>query len=194
MEVLGPSATEFTPLPPDEVLKPAWPADVKDVTELMRQAAAFKRQQGDQLWGDQPFTEDEVASMIERGNLFVFKIDGVAAASVVLAPSDVRIWGPDDGADGSALYIHRLCVGDAFRGIGTRVMTAAEDYALNNGKTKLRLDCPYDNPGLCTYYENFGFEEMRREDRPNSAGGRNPDQDVYRAALYEKEIMNGGDS
>lgn len=130
--------------------------------------------------------------MVDGGNLYVFKVDGVAAASLLLPQSDERMWGDEQGGDGSAMYVHKLCVGNDFRGqdTGVKVMALAEDIARKNDRTKLRLDCHYDNKRLCGYYERLGFREVRRYDKLNSAGGRNPDKDVYKAALYEKELAD----
>jgi ribosomal protein S18 acetylase RimI-like enzyme len=156
----------------------------------MQEASDFKQGQGDDLWGDAPFTDEEVARLIEGGDMFVYKLAGVTAASLLLTKNDERMWGENEGGDGSAFYIHRLCVGDAFRsqGVGGEVVQLAAKHALKDGRTKLRLDCSYDNRSLCEYYERLGFSEVRRYDRPSSAGARNSNKDVYRAALYQKDI------
>ena len=109
--------------------------------------------------GIRPFGEDEVGRMIQSGNMFVYRLEGIAAASVMLLWGDVGMWGEKEGDDGSAVYIHKLCTGDTFRGrgVGKQVMTQVESFAQKNGKKRLRLDCPYDNPYLCGYYEKTGL-------------------------------------
>lgn len=175
---------------PSETLLPATLDDVSDIRHILQEASDFKRSQGDDLWGDEPFTNEEVTKMVSSGNMFVYKTDGIAAAAVLLPKEDERMWG-EQGADETAVYVHKLCVSNAFRGqsVGKKVMDLAEDFAKQSGRTKLRLDCPYDNPPLCRYYEGLGYREVRKYDRPSSAGRRNPDKDVYRAALYEKSIQ-----
>jgi ribosomal protein S18 acetylase RimI-like enzyme len=165
--------------------------DVREITRLMQEAADFKWQRGDDLWGTTPFSEEEVGRMIQSGNTFVYRLDGFAAASVMLPLSDTGMWGEERGNDGSAVYIHKLCVGETFRGggVGRQVMSMAESFAQQHGKTKLRLDCPYDNPDLCGYYERLGFREVGRKDLQNS-NGRNPDKEIYKAAFYEKELVS----
>ncbi len=185
-----PSSPEASRPPVYGELLAASTGDLGDIRALMQEASDFKQSQGDDLWGDAPFTDEEVAKLIDSGNMFVYKLAGVTAASLLLTKNDERMWGEDEGGDGSALYIHRLCVGDAFRsqGIGSEVVQLAEEYALKDGRTKLRLDCPYDNQPLCKYYERLGFSEVRRYDRPSSVGARNPNKDVYRAAFYQKDL------
>jgi ribosomal protein S18 acetylase RimI-like enzyme len=184
-----PPAPEAPSLPIPGRLVPAAIEDLSEVRDLIQEASDFKMSRGDDLWGEDPFTDQEVTRMIESGDMFVYKLNGVTAASVMLADADQRMWGEDEGGDGSATYVHKLCVGDDFRGqgVGRDVMKLAEAQALKTGKTKLRLDCPYNNRSLCEYYERLGFVEVRRYERPQSPGRRNPDQDAYKAALYQKE-------
>jgi len=189
MDTSNPSPQEAPHPSVSDILIAATLDDVSEIRKLMQEASDFKMSRGDDLWGTEPFTDDEVARLIIGGKMFVYKIDGTSAASVLLANNDERMWG-DAGDDDSAIYVHRLCVGDSFRGkgVGQKVLNLAEDFALQKNKVRLRLDCPYDNRSLCGYYEQLGFREVRRYDRPNSTGGRNPQKDVYRAALYQKEL------
>lgn len=190
METPNPPQAENPAAPPQAVLAPATMGDVGDITRVMQEASEFKQSRGDDLWGNAPFTDEEVGKMIEGGNMFVHRVDGAVAASVILLNDDERMWGEEQGKDGTALYVHKLITGSAFRGqgLGATVMSLAEDLARQNGKDKLRLDCPYDNEDLYGYYVGLGFHEVRRYDRPSSPGRRNPDKDVFRAALLEKEI------
>lgn len=183
------------PLPPsDGVLAPASMDDLSAITRVIQEASEFKYSRGDDLWGAKPFSEDEVAGMVASGNMYVYKVGSEVAASVLLPQEDVRMWGEEQGNDGTALYVHKLNTGNAFRGQGTgsKVMSLVEDMARAKGKTKVRLDCPYDNDDLHGYYVSLGFDEVRRYDRPSSPGRRNPDKDVFRAALLEKNLTQSG--
>ncbi len=164
-------------------------ADVPFIRELMQQAGDYKQTQGDDIWGDEPFTDDEVSRILERGGLFTYKVDGDIAACVVLQETDERMWN-EAGKDNTALYIHRLCVGDSYRGmgVGEAVVDLAAEQARIKGKTKLRLDCPHDVPGLVGVYQRLGFEIVEQRDIPASPGRRNPDKTVYKAALFERAV------
>jgi ribosomal protein S18 acetylase RimI-like enzyme len=188
METIKPAPQE-APLPPlEEVLTPATIGDVSEITRVMEEARELKQSQGDDLWGDKPFTEQEITGMIEAGTMFTYRVGGTVAASVILLKNDERMWGADQGTDGSARYVHKISRGKDFKGVGEKAMRLAEDLARSEGRTKLRLDCPYDNPRLYNYYEELGFHEVRRYDRPASPGRRNPDKDVFKAALLEKNL------
>jgi ribosomal protein S18 acetylase RimI-like enzyme len=176
--------------PPQEgELTPASIEDAPDIQAIMQQAADLKISQGDDIWGTEPVSEEEVARMLDQGNVFVYKIEGQNAASLVIAESDTRIWG-EVGEDGTAMYVHRLCTADAFRGqnLGGAVLERAAELARQSGKQSLRLDCSYENRGLCDYYEGLGFTEVRREDRPPSTDQRNIEADGYKVAMYERAL------
>jgi ribosomal protein S18 acetylase RimI-like enzyme len=164
--------------------------DLDDIKSVMQEASDFKLSRGDDLWGDEPFTDEEVGRMIVSGNMFVYRANGAITASVILLGNDERMWGDEQGSDGTALYVHKLVTSNASRGqgLGNTVLSLAEDLARDTGKTRLRLDCPYDNEDLYSYYVDLGFHEIRRYDRPSSPGRRNPDKEIFRAALLEKEI------
>ncbi len=189
METTSPLPKEVPAMPGGE-LQPAEEKDLSNIRKVLQEASEFKYSQGDDIWGPKPFTDDEVGKMIASGNMFVYKVDGGVAASVLLLPNDERMWGEEQGGDNTALYVHKLNTGNAFRGqeIGKKVMKLAEDIAGKSGKTKLRLDCPYDNENLYNYYIDLGFHEVRRQDRPLSPGRRNQDKEIFKAALLEKEI------
>lgn len=183
---------ELSRQPIDDTLVPASIDDLGVVKNLLQEASDFKYSQGDDLWGTEPFTDEEVSKMIKTGNMFIFKVDDVPAATVILAKNDEQMWGDEQGSDGSAVYIHKLCVGNEFRGqgIGTKVIDRAVNFTLNSGLSTLRLDCPYDNRSLCGYYESLGFHESRRRDIPLSLGGRNTTKDIYGVALYERDLAS----
>lgn len=77
---------------------------------------------------------------------------------------DLRLWG-DGGHEGS-VYLHRLAVRRDYAGGG--LGTAIMDWALQGidfpGKTRMRLDCIADNPGLNAFYLGLGYSFMGETD------------------------------
>ena len=63
--------------------------------------------------------------------------------------------------EGKALIIHRLCVApDAQgKGIATQLMDFAEQYALENRYTTIRLDAFQENPVAVALYEKRGYHK-----------------------------------
>jgi ribosomal protein S18 acetylase RimI-like enzyme len=167
----------------------AVPSDAPELAAVLQQAANFKLEHGDKLWGPKPFTVDEAEAMIDSGNAYIARVDGVVAVSTLLTWSDERMWGSVKGNDNQAGYIHRLSTADHFRrqGMGRRVIAWVEEQVKIAERPFVRLDCGYDTP-LSSYYESIGFQEVERVDRPRSDGARNPDNPVYKAGLFQKSV------
>ncbi len=169
---------------------PATPNDAPELVRVLQDASDTKQEHGDNIWGTKPFTEEEAQSMIDTGYAYVARTeDGTIAGTFILQPEDERMWG-DRGVDEQALYIHRLSARREFRGkgVGEQIISWAGQKARELQKPLLRLDCPYEQRSLCEYYENRGFTEVERRDIQASAGRRNPEATVYKAALYELPI------
>lgn len=145
--------------------RPATVEDAPELTEVLQQAAVFKASLGDNIWGPEPFTDKETIDSISGGNTYIALSSGELAGSLVVLTSDERIWGAEKGTDGKAIYLHRLAVGESFRGqhVGELMMKWAIGKARELGKTLIRLDCSTDNEKLCEYYDRNGFKEVGRK-------------------------------
>ena len=151
-------------------------ARAKDVDELvatLSEAARWLLERGIEQWPD-PFPRGRVEALVRRGELFVVRLDGEPAGSLVLRWSDPSFWGeqPDDAG-----YVHALAVRRAYagRGLGARLLEWADVRVVEAGREFLRLDCMAENGALRRYYEQLGFEprgEVLVED--------------FVAALYER--------
>jgi predicted N-acetyltransferase YhbS len=130
--------------------------DVAAVARLLDEATAWVGQRGYEQW-PLPFPREEIASAIERGEVYVAELDGDVAATVTLLWDDAVYWGerPADAA-----YVHKLAVSRACAGqrIGQAIVEWADATAAAAGREFLRLDCLRDNSGIRAYYERLGFE------------------------------------
>ncbi len=151
-------------------------SDADTLLSLLEDARKFKLSLGDNAWGDEPYTPEEVTLRVESGSCYLVEVNDIPAGSVVLRWEDKPAWG-DKGNDGLAGYIHGLIVHSDFRGqqLGPKIIGWAADQIRENGRKYVRLDCPDTNVGLCSYYEKLGFKRM---------GIRN------NAVLYQRTVNN----
>ncbi len=164
-------------------------SDILDIAEVLTQAAHFKSEQGDYLWGDQPFTHEEVGERMKKGGLYAVVENDAIVGTVYLTDSDERVWG-DNGEGNVALYVHGLAISDMARGrgIGGQVLEWAVGIARDQRKKALRLDCSYTNTRLCSYYLGRGFTEVGRRDISRRSNARDVRDSVYRVALLQRDI------
>jgi predicted N-acetyltransferase YhbS len=137
-------------------VRPCQAGDVAEVGALLDEATVWVRERGYEQW-PLPYPRDELASAIDRGEVYVAELDGEVVATVTLLWDDPRYWGerPADAA-----YVHKLAVRRACAGqrIGNAIVEWADRTAATAGRDFLRLDCIGDNPGIRAYYERLGFE------------------------------------
>lgn len=170
-------------------IRPAGEEDLTAIANVLSQAVLHKSEQGDHLWGDQPYTPDEVEKMLKRGGLYAVIADGAVSGTVQVTESDERVWG-DDGSNHEALYVHGLATSDEVRGqnIGGKVLEWAADKAREEGRKAVRLDCSYTNRRLCDYYKQRGFVEIRRRDIPRKSTTRDLRDPVYKVSLLQRDV------
>jgi GNAT superfamily N-acetyltransferase len=161
-------------------------ADIPGVLAVFDDAVGWLTQKGlSGQWGSTPFSEipnmhTQFADWIDDGTLYVARLDGEIAGTIVVtgeAPKyAAHMW---DSFPNTGLYIEAFATrrSPEGRGLGRRLLQWAEDYAKQNGKSVLWLDCWADNPDLCDYYERAGYE-------PRGLLVVNQ----WRARLFEKQV------
>jgi ribosomal protein S18 acetylase RimI-like enzyme len=154
-------------------LRSAVASEVPALVQILNEAQDYKAGQGDEDWGDTPFTTEEVGEMVATGNTYVGTVDGQPAAAVMLTWEDAPIW-DEKGVDEQAAYVHRLAVGDRFRGqhLGEQILEWAGDEARKAGRKYLRLDCPAGNEKLQSYYRSLGFQLIDKQIRESYEAAR----------------------
>ncbi len=133
-------------------------ADIPALVSILTQATKYKVERGDMTWGNNAYTNKEVAHMLSRGGLYTVWLDDEIAATVTLQWADEPVWGKQTSEAG---YLHRLAIKDGFHGqdLGQRIIEwAVSEVALKN-RQFLRLDCDPANKQLCAYYEAQGFSQ-----------------------------------
>jgi GNAT superfamily N-acetyltransferase len=135
----------------------AKPGDLDVVLAVLDDAAGWLRRRGIDQWPAR-FAPERLAPAIEAGEIHLGVEDGQPVGTFSLLWADPVIWGDcPDGAD--AGYVHQLAVprAAAGRGIGDRLLAAADALVAARGRRWLRLDCVAHNRGLRRYYAERGF-------------------------------------
>lgn len=118
-------------------------------------------------WGTTPFSTSEAqrerfSGWVESGCFYVVVDGGEIVGTVVLSDQT-----PDYARDGcagraAACYLEALAVHRDYagRGVGSALLSWAEQEALARGVRVVRLDCWAGNPSLRAYYRRAGFAEV----------------------------------
>jgi ribosomal protein S18 acetylase RimI-like enzyme len=132
------------------------------VFTLVREAIRQMDSQGIAQWDERYPTREILAKDIEGGEMHILESEGKAAGIIVLSEHQE----PEYAAvqwrfPGPALVIHRLTVHPAFqrRGLASRLMDFAEEWAAARKYACIRLDAFSKNPGACALYANRDYRK-----------------------------------
>jgi GNAT superfamily N-acetyltransferase len=153
-------------------IRPAASCDVDDVLGLLNAAASWLHTRGLDQW-PHGFGTDRIAPMIDRGEVYLVREDGLAIATIAASPhGDSEFWTPVE-LDEPALYIAKLAVARDRRGQGLGEMLLRWTVDLAHGRSAqwARLDVWRTNHQLHEWYRRAGWTYVRTVDLPHRGSG-----------------------
>ncbi|HEY2421931.1 MAG TPA: GNAT family N-acetyltransferase [Neobacillus sp.] len=101
---------------------------------------------------------------LKHGNLFGMHEDKQLVGAIVLDTKESKKYQDLNWTDikGEPLVIHRLGVHPVYqgKGYGKRLLEFAEEFAVTNGHSSIRLDVYSGNPGAVVLYERKGYRRV----------------------------------
>ncbi len=130
-------------------------SDLEGIQSLLAELAKWLHSKNVRQWLS-PHPKESLIREIDAGEVFVWKTDGVVRATITLTSARDEYW---HEASEPALYVHRLAVDRAFagQGLGSKILSWAEDELRSREIPLLRLDCMATNEVLRKYYAERGF-------------------------------------
>ncbi len=139
----------------------ASPADIPNIMSLIKEAIAVMLKNGIDQWNNDYPSREIIAGDIAAGTLYKMTAEGKIAGIIVLnewqVPQYEALKWEDAG--GKYLVVHRLCLHPVFQGKGLskKFMRFAENYAVKNQYTSLRLDTYSKNFIALNLYDSLGY-------------------------------------
>ena len=150
-----------------------------EAISVMREVAAWGREQGYRVWPDEWLTPEELITPdAQPENFCIGTLGGEIACAFILQWTDADYW--PNAPKYEAAYLHKFCVRRAFAGMGMTklVVDAIKEECRKRGVRYIRLDTGLDEKVVRKIYMNAGFKIVDIIDYPN---GRS-------MALYEMEV------
>ncbi len=159
----------------------ARPEDIREVAEVLQEAARWITTWRSQLWDPELLGEAFAAPFVARGEVLTARIGGEIAGVVIAEPEDPHFW--PDRPRGEAVYLHKLAVRRAYAGMGlpAALFDRAARSAWAQGRRLLRLDC---DPPLAGFYQRLGFRVVDEIDV------RHPQAGPMRVARMERGLAS----
>ena len=146
---------------------------------VMREVAAWGREQGYRVWPDEWLTPEELITPdAQPENFCIGTLGGETACAFILQWADTGYW--PNAPKYEAAYLHKFCVRRAFAGMGMTklVVDAIKEECRRRGVRYIRLDTGLDEKVVRKIYLKAGFKIVDIIEYPN---GRS-------MALYEMEV------
>lgn len=150
-----------------------------EAISVMREVAAWGREQGYRVWPDEWLTPEELITPdAQPENFCIGTLGGETACAFILQWADPDYW--PNAPKYEAAYLHKFCVRRAFAGMGMTklVVDAIKEECRRRGVRYIRLDTGLDEKVVRKIYLKAGFKIVDIIDYPN---GRS-------MALYEIEV------
>lgn len=146
----------------------AKPGQNEQVNAIIMQAAKRLNKMGSKQWANRQQGEscDEIEAFIARGEIYFYVTEKDEIAGMIYACQrqlawDKQLWGEEENE--CIHYLHRVAIADKFVGqhLGPKMIAAM--LALKKQENiALRLDCLADNEKLNAFYQQAGFQFVRR--------------------------------
>lgn len=138
-------------------MRQARPHEAELVSVILREADAWLRARGEQLWQADELAAEIVGPEVAAG-LYYLGFVGEEPVGVLRLTAEDRLFWPEATA-GEAMYVHRLAVRRAHAGgAASRALLGwAAEEAARHRCDFLRLDCVASRPKLRAIYERLGF-------------------------------------
>ncbi len=139
------------------IVEKAAPDQVKEVSEVLQEAANWLIEKGEKLWEAEELSPEKIGTEVASGMFWLAKIEGEIAGCVRFQTEDKDYW--NDVPHSDSAFVHRVAVKRKFagNGVAAAMLDWAKIRAKSLGKTYLRLDCG-KREKLCRFYESQGFK------------------------------------
>ncbi len=142
--------------------RPAQMEDLPGIVSLIAQARAAIAQLGIDQWQDGYPQPELIEEDITLDRARVFEVNGELAGYMVPLTESEPIYDSIQGrwlSDAPYLTIHRMAIGDGFRGTGLsmRMLSFAEDWARAHNLSSVRLDTHRGNLAMRRLAQKCGY-------------------------------------
>jgi len=105
------------------------------------------------------YSYEKFVKMIFKSSITFFRVMGCQFFTSL--PKFIKLGSSMEKIDKNSFYISNLAVYPEYRrrGIGKKLMTKAEEIAINSECSKICLDVSYENEKAMLFYKSLGFHE-----------------------------------
>lgn len=137
-------------------------ADIKEIMNIIKETIVEMRAYGNTQWDDHYPREEDFLTDIQKGDLYVSERAGNLVGFACINKVEPAEYNglPWSSAQQETIIIHRMAVSPSYRrsGIGTELMTFAEEFALKNKIAYLKTDTYSINTKMKALFIKCGYK------------------------------------
>ncbi len=138
--------------------------DIKSIMNLTKACAKAMIAKGIHQWNAHYPNSSAFKKDVERNELYVLETDSDISGTIVISTLMDEEYKPIEWLtkNDNNLYIHRLAIHPKFQGKGyaQQLMDFAENYAIENNYSSIRLDTFSQNKRNQKFYELRGYKRL----------------------------------
>lgn len=137
--------------------------DLPKVMALLEERMRWLRERGSEQWNTGRNFEARIVDAIGRRDTWLLRDDGASIATLTLtSEGDPDFWTPEELSE-PALYLGKMAsaVCRSGEGLGSLMLSWAQDWAARSGFDSLRWDVWRTNEQLQDYYRSVGGRYIR---------------------------------
>ncbi|WP_353777206.1 GNAT family N-acetyltransferase [Winogradskyella sp. 3972H.M.0a.05] len=146
------------------MIRKATTKDIDAITLITKACAKHMQDQGIFQWNEVYPNREAFETDVERDELYVILQNEQIAGCIVISTFMDEIYKPVQWLTDNEnnIYIHRLAILPETQGKGyaRQLMDFAEQYAIDNNYTSIRLDTFSQNPRNQKFYELRGYKRL----------------------------------
>jgi Acetyltransferase (GNAT) family len=145
------------------IMHRAGAADLPEVMALLDERTQWLRERGSEQWNTGRDFETRIVDTISRRKTWLLRDDGASIATLTLtSDGDPDFWTPEELRQ-PALYLGKMAsaVYRSGEGLGSLMLSWAQDWAARSGFDSLRWDVWRTNEQLQDYYRSVGGRYVR---------------------------------
>lgn len=145
------------------VMHPACPADLPEVMALLDERKWWLHERGGDQWNTGRAFDSRMANAVGRGNTWLLRDDDLPVATLTItSEGDPDFWTSEELRE-PALYLGKMAsaVRRSSEGLGSLMLSWAQDRAARSGFDLLRWDVWRTNEKLQGYYRSIGGRYVR---------------------------------
>ena len=135
--------------------------DTDEILNLIRSSSIKMYQEGIDQWDEIYPNKEIILNDIKNKELYVYKENAIILGIIVLNTFQDEEYKEIDWKykDKTPLVIHRLCIhpNSQGKGLAKKLLSFAENYAINNNYQTIRLDCFTKNKTATNLYIKNGY-------------------------------------